>query len=164
MDDISLYYDDPRNAAVTFAPGFGFMPMHGQPLPFFPQRTQAPPRRPVSYAAVPPPTVMVRAQAATAPPVYAQQPIVAQPVSYGGPVFMPAPSSRRTLRDLSLADGLALGAQVFAAIRPLPGAPTDLHDTSTNLVNQTKFLSAIASHFQHSQQLLAIGAVVNKLL
>lgn len=154
MDDFTLYYDDePRNA-----PSFGF----GMPM----MRPQPPPRRPVIATATPPTRV------AMAPGGYAVRVPAAQAPAYATPVY-PAPTyvppgyaPRRTLRDMSVAELLPLAAQVFAALRPLPGAPAELPptDINTNVTNQTKFLAAIATHFKTDTQLTAAGTVIAKLV
>ena len=144
MDDIALDYYDPRNA--PFWPTVAGW----RPAP----RVQSPPI--VGPRMQAPPTVGPRMQAA---PMYAAQ-------AYPPAGYYPAPAyaPRRSLRDLSLADVLPLVAQVFAALRPLPQAPDDRSDTNTNVVNQTRFLGAIASHFKADQQLAAAGSVLGKLL
>lgn len=151
MDDIALDYD-PRNAWFNTNVAFAQpqpQPMIGSPglrrIPF------------VNYTQVPPRMPMVRPQAPAQPMVYL-------PPTYGPGYPVPVPVQRRRLSELTVGDLLPLVALGLTALRSLPAAPADARDTDTNLVNQTKFLAAIAQHFKADAQLNAVGTIAGKLI
>ena len=145
MDDFALDYYDPRNAGFTPRRPFGFFT---PPMQFAPQ---APP-------------------AQAAPPVklpFRTLPAQVQPMPYGygyPPPGYPVPMQRRLLRDLTIGDLLPLLALGVTALRTLPDAPTDARDTDVNVLNQTKYMGAIARHFQGDARLNAIGTIAGRLV
>lgn len=152
MDDITLDFD-PRNA--WFNTNVAFAQPQPQPMmgSFGPRRIPY-----VNYTQAPRPVPMVRPQAAAQPMVYL-------PPTYGpGAYPVPVPVQRRRLSELTVGDLLPLVALGLTALRSLPAAPTDARDTDTNLVNQTKFLAAIAQHFKADAQLNAVGTIAGKLI
>lgn len=153
MDDIALDFD-PRNAG--WYAGLGFPPTH------VPIAGPAGPRRPpfVNYTQAPSPN---RWWPPVRQPAPVQAPVSAPSYGYG-PYPVPVPVQRRMLRDLTIGDLLPLVALGITALRALPVAPSDARDTDTNLVNQTKFLAAIAQHFKADAQLNAVGAIAGKLI
>lgn len=136
MDENYFMVDDPaRNARPFFA----------RPMPAAP--TPRPALRPPLYAPTYAPPVMMQPQPVTV--VQAQ----------------PAPSPLRTrLGDLTLGDVVPFVAQLVAAFRPLPVAPTDTRDPAANLVNLTKYLESFAAYLQGNAQLTAAGAVAGKVM
>ena len=128
------------------------------------------------------PGTYVAAAAPAAVPVYSYGPQVS---AYGyapqgwyppnPPYNYPAPSTNLT----SILSGFgdigtlsAIIAQVFAAVMPLPAAPTPAagvdsdpsQNASTNSSNLILYQEALAEHAKRDQQVLTIGSVLKELL
>jgi len=136
-DDILIDDGDPRNARVRVV-------RHQAPLRpgTYPQRSQA-------YRPVRPyqPTPMYH-------PAYAAQ-------------YQPAPvivQQQKRVLDMPTGEVLALAAQAFAALQPLPAAPTVLGKADDDVSNLITYQSALATHAKRDEQLRTIGALVAKFL
>jgi hypothetical protein len=55
-------------------------------------------------------------------------------------------------------------AQVFAAVMPLPTAPTATSDPSTDVPNMILYTQAIAQYAKRDEQVRTLGGLVSKLL
>lgn len=135
MDDEDLYDYSNRNAA----PVLRRRPA-GMFLPMLPQ-----PRVPVQY-----PTVPAYAQA----PAYYQVPAQPQPMVV----------RQKRILDLPAGEVLAMAAQAFAALQPLPAAPNALGKADDDVSNLIAYQSALAIHAKRDEQLRTVGALVAKLL
>ena len=147
MDDIIIDDGDPRNARVrvvrhpsTLRPG---------------TYPAAMPQRPV-YPAAPYPAAYPVTQYPAAYPV-AQYPAP----GYQSPVIVQRP---RRFMDLPTGEVLALAAQAFAALQPLPAAPVALGKADDDVSNLITYQSALATHAKRDEQLRTLGALVAKLL
>ena len=59
---------------------------------------------------------------------------------------------------------LALAAQAFAALQPLPAPPSALGKADDDVSNLITYQSALATHAKRDEQLRTIGALVAKFL
>src|SRR5580698_9386269 len=57
-----------------------------------------------------------------------------------------------------------LVAQIFAAVMPLPAAPTATSDPSTDVPNMILYTTAIAQYAKRDEQIRTLGSLVTKLL
>lgn len=137
-DDIIIDDGDPRNARVRVVRS----PATLRPGTY-PVRTVPPAYPP---AAVP---RYYYAQPTAAAPVYVQPAAVAQP-----PRFL----------DMPTGEVLALAAQAFAALQPLPAAPVALGKADDDVTNLITYQAALATHAKRDEQLRTIGALLTKLL
>ncbi len=104
-------------------------------------------------------------------PVY---PVAHYPAGYPAPVYPapmyqpPAPpvivQRQRRFMDLPTGEVLALAAQAFAALQPLPSAPVALGKADDDVSNLITYQSALATHAKRDEQLRTLGALVAKLL
>ena len=97
-----------------------------------------------------------------APPAYQTAPTVPYVYAYP-PAAYQAPRSRRFL-DMPTGEVLALAAQAFAALQPLPAAPVALGKVDDDVTNLITYQSALATHAKRDEQLRTIGALLAKLL
>lgn len=135
-DDIIIDDGDPRNARVRVVRHSGAL----RPGTF--------PQRPMYPA-----------------PIYQQAPAY-QPPTYA-PAYQPNPvivQRPRRFMDLPTGEVLALAAQAFAALQPLPAAPVALGKADDDVSNLITYQSALAGHAKRDEQLRTIGALVAKLL
>ena len=135
QDDIIIDDGDPRNARVRVV------------------------RQPVGLR---PGTYPMRAL-----PAAYQQP-VAMPYGYGyapAPVYVqPTVARPKRFLDMPTGEVLALAAQAFAALQPLPAAPQALGKADDDVTNLITYQSALATHAKRDEQLRTIGALLAKLL
>jgi hypothetical protein len=136
-----IYYVDARNAVTD----------HRRPQPGFPNR---PPFAPVAQ-----PTRAVVVAPPGARPVYTAP---ATPIVYQQPQS-PSPLSNLFQR-LTTGQVIEMIAQVFAALQPLPAAPTATNDVRDNVENLVLYQGALAQHAKRDEQLRTIGAIVGKLV
>ncbi|HEY1817404.1 MAG TPA: hypothetical protein VGL61_09605 [Kofleriaceae bacterium] len=57
-----------------------------------------------------------------------------------------------------------LVAQIFAAVMPLPTAPTATSDPATDVPNMILFTNALAQYAKRDEQIRTLGSLVTKLL
>ena len=141
-DDIIIDDGDPRNARVRVVRHSGAL------------RPGTYPQRPTYPAPLYQPA-----------PAYAQAPMY-QP-GYGAPMYAPTPvivQRPRRFLDMPTGEVLALAAQAFAALQPLPAAPTALGKADDDISNLITYQSALATHAKRDEQLRTIGALVAKFL
>ncbi len=92
------------------------------------------------------------------------------PVAYGygyapAPVYVqPAAARPKRFLDMPTGEVLALAAQAFAALQPLPAAPAALGKADDDVTNLITYQSALATHAKRDEQLRTIGALLAKLL
>ena len=55
------------------------------------------------------------------------------------------------------------GAQVLAAIQPLPAAPVATMKLETDLANMVLYQKALAEHAKRDEQLRTVGSLASKL-
>jgi len=142
MDDIIIDDGDPRNARVRVVRHPGTLRPGTYPAAM-PQRTAYPVAYPAAYPA----------------PMY-------QPAGYPAPTYQPPVVVQRQRRFMDLPTGevLALAAQAFAALQPLPAAPVALGKADDDVSNLITYQSALATHAKRDEQLRTLGALVAKLL
>ncbi len=83
------------------------------------------------------------------------------------PAYQPAPvvvQRPKRFMDLPTGEVLALAAQAFAALQPLPAAPVAMGKADDDVSNLITYQSALAVHAKRDEQLRTIGALVAKLL
>ena len=129
-------------------------------------------RRPLAFGGrrpaivVPPssrPTVIQSAGAALAPRPYYPAP-VSQP-SQPAVIYQPAPQAPATgIAGMTTAELIEIGAQVLAALQPLPSAPTAQGDVETDVENMVLYQSALATHAKRDEQLRTLGNLLGRIL
>ena len=144
QDDIINIIDDgdPRNARVRVV-------RHPSPL------------RPGTY-----PVAGTRVIPPFQPTVYQQPSYPAYPpASYPGyPQGSIVVQRPRRFLDMPTGEVLALAAQAFAALQPLPAAPVALGKADDDVSNLITYQSALAIHAKRDEQLRTIGALLAKFL
>ena len=134
MDESDIYYVDTRNA--DHRTHGGTWTGHGTPWrPGTPVRT-------------------VVAQPAR---VYTGAPI------YGTPYGQPGLASNLFGR-MTTGQVVDLVAQIFAALMPLPAAPTATSDAATDVGNLILYQGAIAQYAKRDEQVRTLGNLVTKLV
>jgi hypothetical protein len=68
------------------------------------------------------------------------------------------------LAGLTPGDWISMLSQAFAAMQPLPGAPTASGHVDSDVSNLITYQSALALHAKRDEQLRTIGSLVSKLL
>lgn len=153
MDEFAdIYYVDTRNARDhrTNAPAGGWRPSGAGPAGSPTNRTQWVSSTPATY---------------TRPMAY---PMTAYPTAY--PVAYPGQAYPGQSALGSLFGGLAVGqildlvATAFAALAPLPVAPTATRDTSTDVGNLIMYQGALAEHAKRDERIRTLGSLVGKLV
>lgn len=143
MDDeyADIYYVDARNASRD----------HRRP------GASSGPFRPVN----PPPsrTVLVPHSPAPAQVVYAQP----LPQQYAQPLPQQSPLGN-LFGKLTAGQVIELIAQLFAAVQPLPAAPSPTRNSDTDSGNMILFQDALAKHAKRDEQVRTIGSLVAKLV
>ena len=148
MDDdyADIYYIDTRNA------------------PSRDHRTQGGTRPARVY---PPPSRQPAPYAQPAP--FAQPAVYAQPYANPAPVIYQAPYPQQSLAasffgKLTTGQVVEMVSQLFAALQPLPGAPTATRDTNTDVGNLILFQGALAQHAKRDEQIRTLGGLVGKVV
>jgi hypothetical protein len=80
------------------------------------------------------------------------QVVVHQPASSGG------------IAGLTTGELVELASQLFAAIQPLPGAPTAQGHVETDVENLVSYQTALATHAKRDEQLRTLGNLLGRLL
>jgi len=153
QDDLINIIDDgdPRNARVRVV-------RHQAPL------------RPGTYPVASPRVIPPPFQATVyQQPTYPAYPPATYPgyAPAGYPAYQSAPivvQRPRRFLDMPTGEVLALAAQAFAALQPLPAAPVALGKADDDVSNLITYQSALAVHAKRDEQLRTIGALVAKFL
>ena len=140
MDQDEILIDDPRNARVRVV-------RHPSAL------------RPGTYPAAPPRFIPASYQT----PFFPSAPVMAYPPAPYPTSSMVVPRATR-FADLSTGEVLALAAQAFAALQPLPAAPVVLGKVDDDLSNLITYQAALAVHAKRDEQLRTVGALIAKFL
>jgi hypothetical protein len=74
------------------------------------------------------------------------------------------PEPKRMLGNLTAAEAVEVGAQILAAIQPLPVAPVATGKVETDVENLVLYQGALAVHAKRDEQLRTIGSLIGKLL
>jgi hypothetical protein len=95
----------------------------------------------------------------------------------GRPVYYPAPQPQPTviyqqapaakaagLAGMTTAELVEVGAQLLAAIQPLPAAPTAAGELETDVENLVIYQTALATHAKRDEQLRTLGSLLGRLL
>lgn len=147
MDYDVMYVDDGRNAVVDHRTQGGRTPWGVRPGTTG-QRT----------VVVPPgsrPTV-ITSRPAYGPPAYGQP-------AYGAPYYgQPAPFASRF--GMSTGELIDTAIQLFAAITPLPVAPTAQGDATMDVENLVTYQGALATHAKRDEQLRTLGNLLVRIL
>ncbi len=141
MDDdyADIYYVDTRNATRDHRVQGGTRPARVYP---------APSRQPAPYA---------------------QPAVYAQPYASPAPVIYQAPYPQQSLAasffgKLTTGQVVEMVSQLFAALQPLPGAPTATRDANTDVGNLILFQGALAQHAKRDEQIRTLGGLVGKVV
>lgn len=98
------------------------------------------------------PTVITTGAPAPAPAYYQPQVVYAQPASLASRFGM----STGELIDTAI--------QIFAAIQPLPAAPTAQGDAGIDVENLVTYQGALATHAKRDEQLRTLGSLLVRVL
>ena len=79
------------------------------------------------------------------------------------PPQAPVVGRQKRILDMPAGEVLALAAQAFAALQPLPTAPNAIGRADDDVPNLITYQSALATHAKRDEQLRTIGALVAKL-
>jgi hypothetical protein len=74
------------------------------------------------------------------------------------------PVVRHDTGGLSYGILIEAGAQVIAAIQPLPPAPVATGSIETDVANLTRYQRALAEHAKRDEQLRTLGSLASKFL
>jgi hypothetical protein len=88
--------------------------------------------------------------------------VIARPAG-NRPVVMAAQPQTR-FGGLSTGQLVEVGAQILAAIQPLPAAPVATGKADTDVGNLILYQGALAVHAKRDEQLRTLGSLVGKLL
>ena len=85
---------------------------------------------------------------------------------YGNPFLNPQQPTLATsiLGRVSTGQMIDLVAQIFAALMPLPGAPTATSDASVDVGNLIMYQGALAQYAKRDEQVRTLGNLVTKLV
>ena len=147
-DYADIIYVDTRNA-VTRDNRTG-----QRPSPFFPRR---PVPQQTPYA---PPSRVPHIPA----PGYQPAPVYTQPQV----IYAPAPpmhsSAAALFGKFTTGQLVELGAQIFAALQNLPGAPIATREVETDVANLILYQNALANHAKRDEQVRTLGSLVARLV
>ena len=101
----------------------------------------------------------------TAAPVYSPAPVYNPAPYYPQPaaVYYHQPVGSG-LAGMTTAELLEIGAQVLAALQPLPTAPVAQGDVETDVENLVIYQGALATHAKRDEQLRTIGNLLGRFL
>ena len=138
MDESDIYYVDTRNA--DHRTNQGNWASHGIPWrPGTPVRT------------------------VVAQPTRVYTPASAYPAPYMAPYGAALPASSLFGR-MTTGQVVDLVAQIFAALMPLPAAPTATSDAGTDVGNLILYQGALAQYAKRDEQVRTLGNLVTKLV
>jgi hypothetical protein len=148
MDYDIIYTDDGRNAVTDHRTGRPSS-TPWRPLPSRPSGSRT--------VVVPPgarPTVITGAASGYYQPYYAPS----------APYYAPAPSSIASRFGMTTGELIDTGVQLFAAILPLPAAPTAQGEAVTDVENLMTYQGALAQHAKRDEQLRTLGSLLLRVL
>ena len=158
MDEFAdIYYVDSRNARQHPSQAPGWRPSSSGGPANSPSRTVI-----VNPSPAPgyPPAAYVRPMA---PGVYpAAYP--GYPMPYPGQTFPGQSALAGLFGSMPVGQILEMVAVAFAALSPLPSAPTATRDTNTDVGNLILYQGALALHAKRDEQIRTIGNLVSKLV
>ncbi len=71
---------------------------------------------------------------------------------------------QKRILDMPAGEVLALAAQAFAALQPLPNAPSAIGKADDDAANLVTYQAALANHAKRDEQLRTLGALLSTLL
>ena len=151
MEEADLYFVDTRNATTDHRTGSS--------------GARPPGARPVQVVSVPG-SGSTRVYAAAQPAYPYGTPYVPP---YANPYMNPYLQQQPTIAS-SLLGRISTGqlidvvVQIFAALMPLPGAPTATADVSTDVGNLMLYQGALAQYAKRDEQVRTLGNLVTKLV
>jgi hypothetical protein len=93
------------------------------------------------------------------------RPVYYQAAPQPAVIYQPAPALRPAgLAGMTTAELVEVGAQVLAAIQPLPAAPTAIGEVETDVENLVIYQTALATHAKRDEQLRTLGGLLARLL
>ena len=145
MDYDVMYIDsDERNATTDHRTGGGRRPAWGSSPPSGTRAVVVPPGNR--------PTVIT--STSTRPPAAYYPPMI----------YAPQPPSLASRFGMSTGELIDTALQIFAAIQPLPGAPTAQGDAGIDVENLVTYQSALATHAKRDEQLRTLGSLLVRVL
>ena len=79
-------------------------------------------------------------------------------------IYHQAPAKPSVLAGMTVAELVDMGAQLLAAIQPLPAAPTAAGELETDVENMVIYQTALATHAKRDEQLRTLGSLLGRLL
>lgn len=80
-------------------------------------------------------------------------------------IYQQAPAAKASgIAGMTTAELVEIGAQILAAIQPLPGAPTAQGELETDVENLVIYQTALATHAKRDEQLRTLGGLLGRLL
>lgn len=157
MDEFAdIYYVDSRNARQHPSQAAGWRPSGGGPANSPSRTVIVNPSPAPGYA----PTPYVRPMA---PGVYPAA-YAGYPVPYPGQTFPGQSALAGLFGAMPVGQILKMVAMAFAALTPLPSAPTGTRDSATDVGNLILYQGALAQHAKRDEQIRTIGTLVSKLV
>ena len=104
------------------------------------------------------------------------RPVAAPRVAYAQPIqamqtqaqptviYHQAPAKPSVLAGMTVAELVDMGAQLLAALQPLPSAPTAAGELETDVENMVIYQTALATHAKRDEQLRTLGSLLGRLL
>ncbi len=146
MEEADIYFVDTRNADHRTQGGGN--------------ATRGPSGRPMGTVTVP--GSGTRVYPATPQPYYGPNPYMNP---YANPYMSPQPTlATGILGRISTGQMIDLVAQIFAALMPLPGAPSATSDVNTDVGNLITYQGALAQYAKRDEQVRTLGNLVTKLV
>jgi hypothetical protein len=85
-------------------------------------------------------------------------------LSSGRPTQLVVQPTKPFLGGLSMGELIEMAAQIFAALQPLPGAPTAQGACDIDVENLVLYQTALAAHAKRDEQLRTLGNLVGRFL
>jgi hypothetical protein len=86
------------------------------------------------------------------------------PAGYPGQVYPGQGALAGLFGSMTTGQILDLVAVAFAALQPLPAAPTATKDTNTDVGNLVLYQAALAQHAKRDEQVRTLGGLISKLV
>ena len=90
--------------------------------------------------------------------------VIARPAGSRPVVMAAQPQPQTRFGGLSTGELVEVGAQILAAIQPLPAAPVATGKVEIDVGNLMLYQNALAVHAKRDEQLRTLGSLVGKLL
>ena len=88
-----------------------------------------------------------------------------RPMAYPGAPGYPAQNALAGLfGSMTTGQVVDMVAMLFAAIQPLPAAPSATRDTATDVGNLILYQGALAAHAKRDEQVRTLGGLVSRLV